>query len=309
MATTEWAHTTVMLKEAVEALDVQAEATYVDTTFGRGGHAKRILEHLSPKGRLIAFDKDPQAVASAQALQDPRLQIHHQGFAALGLLPPRSVRGVLMDLGVSSPQIDNPARGFSFRHDGPLDMRMDSSQGPSVHAWLAEASTENIAKVIHEFGEERFAKRIAQAIVARREAGQLPDSTLAMAALVAAVVKTREPGQHPATRTFQAFRMFINHELDELQQALQASLSVLETGGRLVVISFHSLEDRMVKQFMTRHARQTYDRRTPFAPTVALPLRMLGKVKPSSDEVRHNPRSRSAIMRVAERLAHAQEVA
>ena len=298
-----------MLKEAVEALDVQAEATYVDTTFGRGGHAKRILEHLSPKGRLIAFDKDPQAVASAQALQDPRLQIHHQGFAALGLLPPRSVRGVLMDLGVSSPQIDNPARGFSFRHDGPLDMRMDSSQGPSVHAWLAEASTENIAKVIHEFGEERFAKRIAQAIVARREAGQLPDSTLAMAALVAEVVKTREPGQHPATRTFQAFRIFINHELDELQQALQASLSVLETGGRLVVISFHSLEDRMVKQFMTRHARQTYDRRTPFAPTVALPLRTLGKVKPSADEVRHNPRSRSAIMRVAERLAHAQEVA
>ncbi len=152
-------------------------------------------------------------------------------------------------------------------------------------------------------------ERIAQAIVARREAGQLPDSTLAMAALVAEVVKTREPGQHPATRTFQAFRIFINHELDELQQALQASLSVLETGGRLVVISFHSLEDRMVKQFMTRHARQTYDRRTPFAPTVALPLRTLGKVKPSADEVRHNPRSRSAIMRVAERLAHAQEVA
>ena len=296
-----------MLKEAVEALDVQAEATYVDTTFGRGGHARRILESLSPKGRLIAFDKDPQAVASALALNDPRLQIHHQGFAALAQLPPQSVRGVLMDLGVSSPQIDNPARGFSFRHDGPLDMRMDSSQGPSVHEWLSEATTEDIAKVIHEFGEERFAKRIAQAIVARRASRQLPDSTLALAGLVAEVVKTREPGQHPATRTFQAFRMFINHELDELQQALQASLSVLQSGGRLVVISFHSLEDRMVKQFMASHAKQTFDRRTPFAPIVAMPLRTLGKAKPSADEIRHNPRSRSAIMRVAERLAHAQE--
>ena len=304
-----WQHTTVLLEQAVQALAIQPDQTYIDGTFGRGGHSRLILNALSTQGCLIAYDKDPQAVQAARHWNEPRLDIRHSGFSALSNLPPASVAGILLDLGVSSPQIDNPERGFSFRHDGPLDMRMDSSQGPSVHAWLSEASTENIAKVIHEFGEERFAKRIAQAIVARREAGQLPDSTLAMAALVAEVVKTREPGQHPATRTFQAFRIFINHELDELQQALQASLSVLETGGRLVVISFHSLEDRMVKQFMARHARQTYDRRTPFAPTVALPLRTLGKVKPSADEVRHNPRSRSAIMRVAERLAHAQEVA
>jgi len=307
MATTEWAHTTVMLKEAVEALDVQAEATYVDTTFGRGGHAKRILAQLSAQGQLIAFDKDPQAVASAQALNDPRLQIRHQGFAALNQLPPASVRGVLMDLGVSSPQIDNPERGFSFRNDGPLDMRMDSSQGQSVHEWLLEAKTEQIAQVIRELGEERFANGIAKAITAKRDAGQLPDTTLGMAALVADVVKTREPGQNPATRTFQAFRIFINGELDELQQALDASLQVLEPGGRLVVISFHSLEDRMVKQFIAKHSREVYDRRTPFATAPDLPLRALGRQRPSDEEIKTNPRSRSAIMRVAERLPVAQE--
>ena len=307
MATTEWAHTTVMLKEAVEALDVQAEATYVDTTFGRGGHAKRILAQLSAQGQLIAFDKDPQAVASAQALNDPRLQIRHQGFAALSQLPPASVRGVLMDLGVSSPQIDNPERGFSFRNDGPLDMRMDSSRGQSVHEWLAEAKTEQIAQVIRELGEERFANGIAKAITAKRDAGQLPDTTLGMASLVAEVVKTREPGQNPATRTFQAFRIFINGELDELQQALDASLQVLEPGGRLVVISFHSLEDRMVKQFIAKHSREVYDRRTPFAVAPDLPLRALGRQRPTAEEIKANPRSRSAIMRVAERLPLAQE--
>jgi 16S rRNA (cytosine1402-N4)-methyltransferase len=307
MATTEWAHTTVMLKEAVEALDVQAEATYVDTTFGRGGHAKRILAQLSAQGQLIAFDKDPQAVASAQALNDPRLQRRHQGFAALSQLPPASVRGVLMDLGVSSPQIDNPERGFSFRNDGPLDMRMDSSRGQSVHGWLAEAKTEQIAQVIRELGEERFANGIAKAITAKRDAGQLPDTTLGMASLVAEVVKTREPGQNPATRTFQAFRIFINGELDELQQALDASLQVLEPGGRLVVISFHSLEDRMVKQFIAKHSREVYDRRTPFAVAPELPLRALGRQRPTAEEIKANPRSRSAIMRVAERLPLAQE--
>ncbi len=309
MATTEWAHTTVMLKEAVEALDVQAEATYVDTTFGRGGHAKRILAQLSAQGQLIAFDKDPQAVASAQALNDPRLQIRHQGFSALSQLPPASVRGVLMDLGVSSPQIDNPERGFSFRNDGPLDMRMDSSRGQSVHEWLAEAKTEQIAQVIRELGEERFANGIAKAITAKRDAGQLPDTTLGMASLVAEVVKTREPGQNPATRTFQAFRIFINGELDELQQALDASLQVLEPGGRLVVISFHSLEDRMVKQFIAKHSREVYDRRTPFAVAPELPLRALGRQRPTAEEIKANPRSRSAIMRVAERLPLAQELA
>jgi len=301
MATTEWAHTTVMLKEAVEALDVQAEATYVDTTFGRGGHAKRILEQLGPMGRLIAFDKDPQAVQVAQTLNDPRLTIRHQGFAALNQLPPHSVAGVLMDLGVSSPQIDNPDRGFSFRQDGPLDMRMDTSQGPSVYEWLEEAKVDQIAQVIRDYGEERFANGIAKAIVARREAGQLPSTTLGMAALVAEVVKTREPGQNPATRTFQAFRIFINHELDELQQALTASLDVLEPGGRLVVISFHSLEDRMVKQFIVKHSREVYDRRTPFAQAPQLPFIALGRQRPSDTEIKANPRSRSAIMRVAKR--------
>jgi 16S rRNA (cytosine1402-N4)-methyltransferase len=297
MATTEWAHTTVMLKEAVEALDVQAEATYVDTTFGRGGHAKRILEQLGPQGRLIAFDKDPQAVATAQAINDHRLTIRHQGFAALNQLPNKSVAGVLMDLGVSSPQIDNPLRGFSFRQDGPLDMRMDTSQGPSVHEWLGEAKTEQIAQVIRDYGEERFAT-----IVAKRDAGQLPATTLGMAALVAEIVKTREPGQNPATRTFQAFRMFINRELDELQQALDASMDVLQNGGRLVVISFHSLEDRMVKQFIAKHSREVYDRRAPFAAAPNLGLKALGRQRPSVEEVKANPRSRSAIMRVAQRI-------
>ncbi|NBW53935.1 MAG: 16S rRNA (cytosine(1402)-N(4))-methyltransferase RsmH [Betaproteobacteria bacterium] len=302
MATTEWAHTTVMLKEAVEALDVQAEATYVDTTFGRGGHAKRILEQLSPKGRLIVFDKDPQAIAVAQSMNDHRVQIRHQGFAALNQLPPQSVAGVLMDLGVSSPQIDNPERGFSFRQDGPLDMRMDTSQGQSVHDWLVAANIDQIAQVIRDYGEERFANGIAKAIVARRELGRLPDTTLSMAELVATVVKTREAGQNPATRTFQAFRIFINRELEELEQALHASLDVLQPGGRLVVISFHSLEDRMVKQFIAQNAKEVYDRRQPFAKPAPLKLRDLGRHRPHSEEVTANPRSRSAIMRVAERL-------
>ena len=302
MATTEWAHTTVMLKEAVEALDVQAEATYVDTTFGRGGHAKHILAKLSPLGKLIVFDKDPQAIAVAQDMNDPRMEIRHQGFAALSQLQHSSVAGVLMDLGVSSPQIDNPERGFSFRQDGPLDMRMDTSQGQSVLEWLGEASTDQIAQVIRDYGEERFANGIAKTIVAQRDAGKLPATTLAMAELVASVVKTREQGHNPATRTFQAFRIFINHELEELEQALQASLQVLQPGGRLVVISFHSLEDRMVKQFIAKHSREVYDRRTPFASPVKLALRALGRHRPSEQEVNTNPRSRSAILRVAQRL-------
>jgi 16S rRNA (cytosine1402-N4)-methyltransferase len=308
MAETEWAHTTVMLKEAVEALDVQAEATYVDTTFGRGGHAKRILEKLSPQGQLIVFDKDPQAIAAAQAINDPRLQIHHQGFAQLNQLQKHSAAGVLMDLGVSSPQIDNPERGFSFRQDGPLDMRMDTSQGQSVHDWLGVASIDQIAQVIRDYGEERFANGIAKAIVAKREIGALPRTTLSMAELVATVVKTREAGQNPATRTFQAFRIFINRELDELAQALDACLQVLQPGGRLVVISFHSLEDRMVKQFIAKHAKEVYDRRTPFAAPPRLALRDLGRQRPSSEEVKANPRSRSAIMRVAERLEEQADV-
>ena len=212
MATIEWAHTTVMLKEAVEALDVQAEATYVDTTFGRGGHAKRILEALSPKGKLIVFDKDPQAIAVAQAMNDPRVEIRHQGFAALSQLPSNSVAGVLMDLGVSSPQIDNPERGFSFRQDGPLDMRMDTSQGQSVHDWLGVASTDQITQVIRDYGEERFASGIAKAIVAKREAGRLPAHNLGFGELGRTRGQNNQTRKNTPNRYLPPIRIFINPE-------------------------------------------------------------------------------------------------
>ena len=299
----EHVHTTVLLDEAVDALVTDPEATYVDATFGRGGHARRILSRLSAQGRLIAFDKDPEAVAHAARIDDARFAIRHQGFGQLGELPPRSVAGVLMDLGVSSPQIDSPERGFSFRFDGPLDMRMDPTRGLSAAQWLAQASQQQIAEVIRDYGEERFAVSIAKALVARRESGQALTRTAELAELVAGAVKTREAGQHPATRTFQALRIFINAELEELQQALQASLSVLRTGGRLVVISFHSLEDRIVKQFIAAHSREVYDRRAPFAAPKPMALRALERVRPSAAEVAANPRARSAVMRVAERTS------
>jgi 16S rRNA (cytosine1402-N4)-methyltransferase len=222
----------------------------------------------------------------------------------IGELPGNSVRGVLMDLGVSSPQIDNPVRGFSFRFEGPLDMRMDTTRGESVAQWLATAEINQIAEVIREYGEERFAGAIAKAIVARRQERGPISTTSELAQLVADTVKTREPGQNPATRTFQAFRIFINAELEELQQALEASLHVLKPGGRLVVISFHSLEDRIVKQFIAKHSRDEYDRRAPFAAPKVMKLKALGRIKPSADEVAAgNPRSRSAIMRVAQRTS------
>jgi 16S rRNA (cytosine1402-N4)-methyltransferase len=289
------------LNEAVAALLSKPDSTYVDATFGRGGHSRLILSRLDPAGRLIAFDKDPEAVAAAHAMDDIRFSIRHQGFAALAELPPRSVAGVLMDLGVSSPQIDNPARGFSFRGDGPLDMRMDTTRGESVADWLATAGAEQIAEVIHEYGEERFAVPIAKAIVARRQERGPLATTTELAQLVAGAVKTREPGQDPATRTFQALRIFINAELEELQQALEASLDILQPHGRLVVISFHSLEDRIVKQFIARNSREVFDRRAPFAPPKAMKLKALGRVKPSREEVAANARARSAIMRVAGR--------
>ena len=296
-----WSHTTVLLNEAVDALVTDPRGQYVDATFGRGGHARLILRRLAPEGRLIAFDKDPEALAEAARIQDARLAVRHQGFAALAEWPPRSVAGVLMDLGISSPQIDNPARGFSFRADGPLDMRMDPTRGQSAADWLAHADERQIAQVIRDYGEERFAVAIAKAIVARRQAGRPVASTLELAELVAGAVKTREPGQNPATRTFQAVRIFVNAELEELEQALKASLHVLQPGGRLVVISFHSLEDRIVKQFIARHARQAVDRRAPFAEPAPTLLRALGRVRPGAAEVAANPRARSAIMRVAER--------
>ena len=296
-----WQHTTVLLKEAVAALLTRTDATYVDATFGRGGHALLLLSRLAPQGRLIAFDKDLDAVAQAQQIDDQRFSIRHEGFRHLGDLPAQSVAGVLMDLGVSSPQIDNAARGFSFRNDGPLDMRMDTTRGESVAQWLATAGQDQIAEVIRDYGEERFAVQVAKAIVARRQERGPLATTAELAQLVAGTVKTREPGQDPATRTFQAFRIFINAELEELQQALEASLDVLQPQGRLVVISFHSLEDRIVKQFIARHSREVFDRRAPFAAPQAMKLKALDRVKPSESEVKANPRSRSAIMRVAER--------
>ena len=300
---TAWQHTTVLLSEAVDALDIQPDGTYVDATFGRGGHTRLVLSKLSSHGRLIAFDKDPEAIQAAQQINDPRFSIRHQGFADLGELPAASVDGVLMDLGVSSPQIDNPARGFSFRFEGPLDMRMDTTRGQSVAEWLAEAELQQIAEVIRDYGEERFAVQIAKAIVARRQERGSLASTSELAQLVADTVKTREPGKDPATRTFQAFRIFINAELEELQQALSASLQILRPGGRLAVISFHSLEDRIVKQFITQHAREVYDRRAPFAAPKVMDLKAIDRIKPSEQEVVANPRARSAILRIAERLA------
>ncbi len=300
---TSWQHATVLLDEAVDALVTDPDATYIDATFGRGGHSRLILSRLSPDGRLVAFDKDPVAVAESAKVGDARFSIRHQGFRHLGDLPPASAAGVLMDLGVSSPQIDNPERGFSFRFDGPLDMRMDTTRGESVAEWLATAEVQQIAEVIRDYGEERFALPVAKAIVARRQERGPVSTTTELAGLVAGAVKTREPGQNPATRTFQALRIFINAELEELQQALEASLHVLRPGGRLVVISFHSLEDRIVKQFIATHSRDEFDRRAPFAPPKAMKFKALGRVRPGQDEVAANARARSAIMRVAERTA------
>ena len=297
-------HTTVLLNEAVDELikaSAGADGAYVDATFGRGGHSRLILSRLSARGRLLAFDKDLEAIAEAGHIEDARFSIRHEGFSHLAELPEGSVDGVLMDLGISSPQIDSPERGFSFRFEGPLDMRMDTTRGESVADWLATATVDQITEVIRDYGEERFAFQIAKALVARRQERGPISSTSDLAQLVADTVKTREPGQNPATRTFQAFRIFINAELEELEQALEASLHVLAPGGRLVVISFHSLEDRIVKQFMAKHSKEVVDRRVPFAEPVKMRLKTHGRVRPSEAEVRGNPRSRSAIMRMAER--------
>jgi len=298
------AHCTVMLNEAVDALHVQADGRYIDATFGRGGHARAILERLSPAGRLTVFDKDPQAIEVARQLaaSDARLHgVRHQGFAALAELPEASADGILMDLGVSSPQLEDPARGFSFRHDGPLDMRMDPTRGQSAAEWLAKAEVTQIAEVIREYGEERFAQSIAKALDRRRQERGPIGTTAELAQIVAGAVKTRQPGKDPATRTFQAIRIFINAELEELQHALKAALRVLKPGGWLVVISFHSLEDRLVKQFMAQHAKDAYDRRAPLAAPKVLALAQVERVLPSAAEVAANPRARSAVLRLAQR--------
>ncbi|MGB4117054.1 MAG: 16S rRNA (cytosine(1402)-N(4))-methyltransferase RsmH [Polaromonas sp.] len=296
-----WTHRTVLLNEAVAALRILPDGHYIDATFGRGGHSRLILSQLSAQGSLSAFDKDLEAIAEANTINDPRFSIRHEGFDQLVQLPHSSAAGLLMDLGISSPQIDNAARGFSFRGDGPLDMRMDTTRGQSVADWLADASVENMTEVIRDYGEERFAGPIAKAIDHARQSSGAIKSTHELARIVAGAVKTREPGKDPATRTFQAFRIFINAELEELTQALAASLNVLQPGGRLVVISFHSLEDRIVKQFIAEHSREVFDRRAPFAAPKAMRLKALGRVKPGDEEVSSNPRARSAVMRIAER--------
>ncbi len=306
-------HRTVLLEEAVEALVTRADGVYVDGTFGRGGHSRRVLEKLGEAGRLIAFDKDPLAIATAQQIADPRFAIVHESFASLRTaIAERGIErvsGVLLDLGVSSPQVDDPERGFSFRADGPLDMRMDPTRGESAADWLARATVQELTEVIRDYGEERFAFQIAKALVARRaESDRLGPlvSTGELAQIVANVVKTREKGKDPATRTFQAIRIHINQELAELQVVLEAALALLEQGGRLVVISFHSLEDRIVKRFMQAHATApAVDRRLPIRAVdlPSPPLKIIGRVFASDAEVAANPRARSAVMRVAERIA------
>ena len=302
-------HTTVLLVEAVDALAHRPDGVYVDGTFGRGGHSRALLARLSPAGRLVGFDKDPEAVAVGQALaaEDPRFSIVHESFADMGqALAERGITqvdGVLLDLGVSSPQIDNPARGFSFRFDAPLDMRMDTTRGETAAQFLANASERRIAEVLRDYGEERFAVQVAKALVARRESGQPVATTLELSKVVAGAVKTREPGQDPATRTFQALRILVNGELEELEQGLSAALALLAPGGRLAVISFHSLEDRIVKTFIARESKEVVDRNSPslYSAPKAMKLVALGRLKPDVGEVRANPRARSATLRVAER--------
>lgn len=306
-------HRTVLLEEAVNALVTRADGIYIDGTFGRGGHSRAVLARLGESGRLIGFDKDPLAIATAQQIADPRFEIVHESFAslrdAMGERGVGRVSGVLLDLGVSSPQFDDPERGFSFRADGPLDMRMDPTRGESAADWLARATVQEMTEVIRDYGEERFAFQIAKALVARRaESDRLGPlvSTGELAQIVANVVKTREKGKDPATRTFQAIRIHINQELAELQVVLEAALSLLEQGGRLVVISFHSLEDRIVKRFMQTHSSApAVDRRLPIRAVdlPSPPLKLIGRVFASDAEVAANPRARSAVMRVAERIA------
>ncbi|UDF35331.1 UNVERIFIED_ORG: 16S rRNA (cytosine(1402)-N(4))-methyltransferase RsmH [Shinella sp. XGS7] len=307
--TTPFTHTTVLLHETVDAVLARPDGLYVDGTFGRGGHSRLLLQKLGPGGRLVAIDRDPEAIAAATTgetrVTDPRFSICHAPFAAmqeeLSRLGVHQVDGVMLDLGVSSPQIDNPARGFSFRFSGPLDMRMDTTRGESAADFLARADERQIAEVIRNYGEERFAAQIAKALVARREGGSPVRSTDELSKVVAGAVKTREPGQDPATRTFQALRIHVNAELEELEQGLKSALALLAPGGRLAVISFHSLEDRIVKNFIAAHSKEVYDRRAPFAAPKPLALKALARIKPSETEVRANPRSRSAILRVAER--------
>jgi 16S rRNA (cytosine1402-N4)-methyltransferase len=305
------AHIPVLAREAFEALAVQADGLYIDATFGRGGHTALILGALGSEGRVLAFDRDPAAIEAGHRRfpDEVRLALVGAPFADIaarvpGVLSGRPVRGILFDLGVSSPQLDDPARGFSFRADGPLDMRMDPTSGEPVSAWLARAREPEIREVIATLGEERFARRIAAEIVATRGAQPLT-TTLQLAGLVARAVRTREPGKHPATRTFQALRMFINDELGQLRRGLEAALGLLAVGGRLVVISFHSLEDRIVKHFIQAHSSiDPVYAGLPVIPESARPrLAKVGsKVRAGETELAANPRARSSVLRVAQKV-------
>jgi 16S rRNA (cytosine1402-N4)-methyltransferase len=302
-------HLPVLAAEAIDALRLRPDGMYVDGTFGRGGHSRLILERLGPRGRLVALDRDPEAVAAARAIADARFSITHAAFSALAeVLDAQGAAradGMLFDLGVSSPQLDDAARGFSFRADAPLDMRMDPTQGISAADWLATASEAQLREAIGEYGEERFAKQIAAAIVAARRHAPLR-TTRQLADLVGAAVRTREPGQDPATRTFQALRILVNRELEEVSLMLPQAVERLAPGGRLAVIAFHSLEDRIVKRFLQACARPSLPRDLPLRAR-EMPqalLRIVGKaVRPSHAETAANPRARSAVLRVAERSA------
>ncbi|MDE2234015.1 MAG: 16S rRNA (cytosine(1402)-N(4))-methyltransferase RsmH [Gammaproteobacteria bacterium] len=305
-------HRPVFLQEAVAGLAIQPEGIYVDGTYGRGGHSREIVAQLGPRGRLIAIDRDPEAVAAGKSawLGDQRVVIYRGAFSMLERIAQQEgvsgrVNGVLLDLGVSSNQLDDPKRGFSFQHDGPLDMRMDPDSGESVAAWLNRATQEEIAEIIRTYGEERYAGRIARAIVGSRGNAPLTGSQQ-LAQIVSAAVPSRERHKHPATRTFQALRIFINREIDELRAALDQCLRVLAPKARLAVISFHSLEDRLVKRFIRDHSREAPpDKRMPWLQQSAPPLlKPVGKaIRPQDEEIAANVRARSAILRIAERAA------
>ena len=305
-------HETVLLDEAVEALAIRPDGCYIDATFGRGGHSRKILSRLGPQGRLLALDRDPQAIAAGALLNDPRFTLVHTAFDGMADAAKQvgfdvaRVDGVLFDLGLSSPQLDTASRGFSFRFDAPLDMRMDTTRGQTAAAWLAEVDEKTLAEVIKDYGEERFAVSIAKKIVVAR--AERPITTTGeLAALVRACVRTREPGQDAATRTFQAVRIYLNQELGQLALTLPQAFDLLKPGGRLVVISFHSLEDRVVKRFMQAGAKPVEPPKGVPLTAAQLPpprLKLIAKpIKATASEVARNPRSRSAIMRVAEKLA------
>ncbi|WP_134676859.1 16S rRNA (cytosine(1402)-N(4))-methyltransferase RsmH [Ectopseudomonas khazarica] len=313
MTDTNYRHITVLLDEAVEGLAVRGDGCYMDGTFGRGGHSRLILQKLGPDGRLLGFDKDPLAIATGEALaaEDGRFVVVQRSFAELGEEAvvrglDGQVSGILLDLGVSSPQLDDPERGFSFLNDGPLDMRMNPDAGVSAADWIARADEDEIARVFKDYGEERFAKRMARAVVQRR-VEQPFTRTSDLAKVLTEANPAWEKGKNPATRAFQGIRIFVNNELGDLERGLEAALESLEVGGRLVVISFHSLEDRIVKQFMKRQAKGEADklpRDLPIIPKAFEPrLKLIGKpVYASDEELKANPRSRSAVMRIAEKL-------